>query len=104
MLPVLQVLQVLPVLPVVCAGAAALALCLPNMAGARALRPEGRRQVVDHLPDRAAVHARGRCGPRPPVSWYGKSSDLYTPEAGAILLDGLPISELQPEWFHRQVG
>ena len=46
------------------------------------------------------------CGP----SGGGKSSiislleRLYEPESGEVLLDDMPLSSLDPRWFHRQVA
>jgi len=70
-----------------------------------ALRPE--KPVLHNL----SLHARpgevvALCGP----SGGGKSSIIslierfHEPEAGRLLLDGTPIAQLHPRWFHQQVA
>ena len=69
------------------------------------LRPE--RPILSGLNLHAAPgEVVALCGP----SGGGKSSIIclierfYTPERGDVLLDGIPISQLCPHWFHRQVA
>jgi len=70
-----------------------------------ALRPE--KRILDGLSLHAAPgEVVALCGP----SGGGKSTVIslverfYTPENGQVYLDDIPISDLDPRWFHRQVA
>ena len=78
---------------------------LENIRFRYTLRPE--QLVLDGL----SLHARAGevialCGP----SGGGKSSCIgllerfYEPEAGRVLLDGVPVAELDPVWYHKHVA
>ena len=92
------------------AAAAAPASCrgdlkLNNVNFRYALRPEQPvlRGLSLHVAPGEVV---ALCGP----SGGGKSSiislleRLYEPESGEVLLDDMPLSSLDPRWFHRQVA
>jgi len=94
--------QVAPLVePTVCRGE----LRLDDVSFRYSLRPE--RLILDHLSLCANPgEVIALCGP----SGGGKSSIIaliarfYDPEAGRVLLDGVPVRQLSPQWFYGQVA
>jgi len=90
-----------PIIPITCAGD----VRLVDVRFRYKLRPE--RLVLDglslHAPPGEVV---ALCGP----SGGGKSSCIqllegfYRPESGSVLLDGVPVHEIEPHWFHQKVS